>query len=41
MSLLNHMKPLADSLYGGESLSVHNVEFILDKVRYCKASTTK
>lgn len=41
MSLLNYMKPLADSLYRGECLSVCEVEVILEKVRHYKLSITK
>ena len=41
MSLLQYMKPLADSLYRGESLSVREVEFILEKVRYYSLTITK
>jgi hypothetical protein len=40
-NFLNYVKPLADSLYRGESLSVREVEFILEKVRYYKLSITK
>lgn len=36
MSLLDYMKPLADSLYRGETLSVREVDFILENVRHCK-----
>ena len=41
MSLLEYVEPLADSLYRGEGLSVREVEFILEKVRYYKVSITK
>ena len=35
-SLLDYLEPLADSLYRGESLSVREVDFILEKVRQSK-----
>ena len=41
MSLLGYLKPLADSLYRGESLSVREVEFILEKVRNYKLSIAR
>ena len=41
MSLLNYMKPLAECLYRGESLTVREVEFVLEKVRHYKLSVTK
>lgn len=41
MSLLDYMKPLADSLCPGESLSVREVDIILEKVRYHKISITE
>lgn len=41
MSLLDYMKPPADILYRGESLSVREAEFILEKVRYHKLSITE
>jgi hypothetical protein len=41
MSFLNYMKPVADSLYQGESLSVREVESILERVRCYKLTTTQ
>ena len=41
MSLLDYMKPLADSLISGESLSVREADSILEKVRYHNLSITE